>query len=155
MILFELQEHRIIERFDGAGDQDASGIAQKPQQTAMPEQVLDFDGRVVSDLRKFGVQRFDNFGGMRRAVEEIRIAEGDVARAAGDLAANVFEYDVALDDPKLAAINRNDGTVPAQMFAAAAGFGVGDLLPLAVVMQARVAAVGNAAIGRDESQPVQ
>ena len=92
----------------------------------MFQQMLDFYGRVVGDLRKFGVQRFDDAHGVRGAVEEIGIAEGDVARAVRDLLADIVENDVALHDAELALIDGHDRTVAAQMFAAAAGFGVGD-----------------------------
>ena len=47
----------------------------------MLEQMLDLDGRIVGDGGKFGVQRFHDGHGVGGAVEEIRIAEGDVAGA--------------------------------------------------------------------------
>ena len=41
----------------------------------MREQVLDLDDRVVGELRELAVQRLDDPPRVRRAVEEIGIAE--------------------------------------------------------------------------------
>ncbi len=56
------------------------------------------------------------------AIEEVRIAEGNVLRAGGHLLADILHHDVAADDSKDAFVNRDDGTMAAKMFAAAAGF---------------------------------
>jgi hypothetical protein len=68
------------------------------------------------------MKRLDEFHGVTDAVEEIRIAEGDVLRAGGHLAANVFEHHLAADDSKHALVNRHDRAVAAKMLAAAARF---------------------------------
>ena len=70
------------------------------------------------------VQRLDDGHRVAGAVEEIGIAEGDVLRAGGDLAANVFEHDIGLHDAKHAAVDGYDGAVAAEMLAAARRFGV-------------------------------
>ena len=87
-------------------------------------EMLDLDGRVVGDFGKFGMERFHDPHGVGGTVEEIGIAEGDVARARRDLLPDVFEHHLALHHAKLSLVHRNHGTVPAQMLAAAAGLGV-------------------------------
>jgi len=57
-------------------------------------------------------------------VEEVRISEGDVLRAGRDLAADVFQHHLALDDAKRAVVHRYDGTVTAQVLAAPADLGM-------------------------------
>ena len=67
---------------------------------------------------------------VRRAVEEIGIAEGDVLRAGRHLPANIFQHHVARHHAKNSVVHRHDRAVPAQMLAAAAGFGVSrDAMP--------------------------
>ncbi len=88
--------------------------------------MLDFDGGIVGDAGKFGVERFDNFHGVLGAVEEIGIAEGHVLGSGGDLLAEVGEDRFPRDDAELPLIHGHDGAVPAEMLAASAGFGVGD-----------------------------
>jgi hypothetical protein len=63
---------------------------------------------------------------MQRTVEEVGIAEGDVLRTCVHLLPDVGEYHVTLHDAKDAAIDRRDGAVPTQVFAAAARLGVAD-----------------------------
>ena len=84
--------------------------------------MLDLDGDVVGEAREFAVQRLDDRQSVGRAIEEIGIAKGDVLGAGVDLAADVFEHDVALHDAENAVVNRHDRTMAAEMLAAAAGF---------------------------------
>ena len=94
----------------------------------MPQQVLDLDGDVVAELREFAVQRLDDGQRVRRPIEEIGIAEGDVLGARIDLAANVFQHDVALHDAENSVVDGHNGAMAAKVFAAAAGFRIaGDL----------------------------
>ena len=73
-----------------------------------------------------GDQRADDGQGVRRAVEKIRIAEGDVFGADGDLGADIAEDDGAIDDTEGALVDGDDWAMTAKMFAAARGFGVAD-----------------------------
>ena len=98
----------------------------------MFEQVLDLDGDIVGQSREFAVECADDVEGVARTVEEIRVAEGDVLRAGGDLTANVLEHDLGLDNSELAVIDGDEGAVAAHMLAAAAGFRVSDDLCFAV-----------------------
>ncbi len=41
----------------------------------------------------------------------------------GDLAADIFHHHVARDDAENSVVDRNNGAMPTEMFAAAAGFG--------------------------------
>ena len=54
---------------------------------------------------------------MSDAVEEIGIAEGDVLRTGRDLAADIFQHHLTLDDAKPAVVYRHDGAVTAQVLA--------------------------------------
>ena len=87
------------------------------------DEVLDFDDGVVGEAGKFAMQRCDEGKGVADAVEKIGIAERDVLRASGNLLADVREDDFAIHDTKHAVVNGDNGTVAAEMFAAAAGFG--------------------------------
>lgn len=86
--------------------------------------MFDFDGHVVGQMRMVSVKSFEDASGVGDAIEEIRIAEGDVLRACCDLLTNVGENYVERDYAELALINGNDGAMAAEMFAAAGGFGV-------------------------------
>ncbi len=90
----------------------------------MIEQVLDFDRDVVRQAGVRGVQRLDDAHGVRRAVEKIGIAKGDVARAGRDLRVDIREHDLLLNDAELPVVDRDDRAVAAQVPAAAARFGV-------------------------------
>src|SRR5258706_6880366 len=121
----------------------------------MFEKMLDLDGRVVGDERKLAMQFLNDAHRVGGSIEEIGIAEGDVLRAGGDLLANIVQHYVALDDAEVALINRHNRAVAAQMFAAAAGLGVGDLTRSFTGCAARNAEAGlralpNRSIGRDE-----
>ena len=61
-----------------------------------------------------------------------------MARAGADLVSDVFEHDFTLDHAELAVIDRDDGTVPAQMLAASGGLGVRDRLRFFADAQKRV-----------------
>ena len=106
----------------------------------MLQQVLDLDDRVVGERREFAVERFDDPARVRRAVEEIGIAERDVRRALLHLRADVGEHDVDGDDAELAVVDRHDRAMAAAVLAAARGVGRADDLARAVRhLQRRVA----------------
>src|SRR5216684_428151 len=65
---------------------------------------------------------FRKFHGVADAVKEVWIAEGDVLRPGGHLAANVFEHHVLADNSEDSFVNRHDGAMAAEMLAAAARF---------------------------------
>src|SRR5580704_18284926 len=92
----------------------------------MSEEMLDFYGGVIGDLRKFAMQGLDDGNGVANGVEKIRIAKGDVFRARRNLLTYVRKHNFGIDESKCAVVNGNDGTVSAMMLAAAAGFGVTD-----------------------------
>src|SRR4029077_5460561 len=80
----------------------------------------------------FLIQSADNRHCMARAVEEIRIAKGDMPSAGGHLPPDVFEHNLCLYNSELSAVNRHDRTVPAQMLTPAARFRVPDNALVAV-----------------------
>src|SRR5712692_4146359 len=90
--------------------------------------MFDLDGDVVGERRMLSVQCFDNSRGVPGPVEEIRISKGNVLGASRYLPPDVFQHDAALDDAKRSVIYRNDRTMPAQVLATAAGFGVANEL---------------------------
>ncbi len=77
---------------------------------------------------------------MADAVEEVRIAEGDVARASADLGANVGQHDVNRHHAKTAVVYRHDRTVTAPMLAPAARLRVRHCSPLVADLETRVPA---------------
>ena len=86
------------------------------------EQVLDLNGHVVRYGRKFPMKRPDKIHRVTNAIKEIRITEGNMLRAGGHLAANVFEHHVAANNSKDPFVDGNDGAVAAKMLATAARF---------------------------------
>jgi hypothetical protein len=61
---------------------------------AVFEQVLDLDGDVIGHVRVGSVQGLDDADRVRRPVEEIGVAKGDVPGARGNLTRNIREHDV-------------------------------------------------------------
>ena len=118
--LIQSREDGVIHRFDGRRDEQAAGIAQLIEMLGVAQQVLNFDGDVVTEPREFAVERLDDGHGVGGAVEEVGITEGDVLGPRFDLTANVFEHHVALHDTEKATINRHNRTMAAEMLAAAA-----------------------------------
>src|SRR5258708_39707431 len=88
---------------------------------------------------------------MGDAIEQIGIAEGDVLCSGSDLLANVGENILERDNAKLASVNRDDGTMSAEMFAAARCLSVADGAVFAaghddvgvVAQRGKIGAVGN------------
>jgi hypothetical protein len=70
------------------------------------------------------MQGFDDGCGVAGTVEEIRIAESDVFGAGSHLAANILQDDILLYHAKSPVVHGDHRAVPAQVFAAAARFGV-------------------------------
>ena len=140
VIFGQLFEDAIVYRFHGAGNEKASGAAQSGDVLFVFAEMLDFDGRVVGNLRKLAMKRFDQRNRVADAVEKIGITKGDVLRARKDLPANILKNDFARDDPESAVVNRNDRAMPAEMFAAPGSFGVtGDAVRAIRQMQRGIA----------------
>ena len=89
----------------------------------MAQQVLDLDRDVVGEVGMLAVERLDDWQRVADAVEEVRVAEGDVPRPGANLAADVLEHDLARDDAEAAAVHRRDRAVAAQVPAPAARLG--------------------------------
>jgi hypothetical protein len=117
-------QHLVIHRFDGTGHEEAPRVAQGREVPLVFQQVLDLDGYVVGEPGKFLVQGFDNGHGMPAAIEEIRIAEGNMLRSGRHLLANVREHNFTIHYPEHALVNRHDRAMAAQMLASAARFGI-------------------------------
>ena len=99
--------------------------ARRGSSVGVPQQVLDLDGDVVGQAGNSFVQRVDDAQRVRRAVEEVGIAEGHVLGAlAATCAAMSASTTSSWHDPELPVVDRHDRAVPAQMLAAAAGLRV-------------------------------
>src|SRR6476660_8056829 len=105
----------------------------------MAQQVLHLDRHVVGRLGELSRKAANDRFSVTNAVEEIGIAECDVARARGNLRSHVGQHDLGRNDAEAAVIHRHDWTVPASMLAAARGLGVPDGSPFAVQLQRCVA----------------
>src|ERR1700675_2607547 len=79
----------------------------------MGEDVLDLRREVAGHCRKLRVQRPDQFQRMPGTIQEIRVAEGDVAGARRYHPPNVFEHHVPRHGEKPSTIDGWDGTVQA------------------------------------------
>ena len=88
VVFVELAQHGIIEGFDGRNYEKTARLAQSGQKVSALQEMLDLDGRVVSELRKFTVQRVNERNGVADAIEEVGIAERNVLRASRHLLAN-------------------------------------------------------------------
>jgi len=137
--LVERAENRVIEIFDSADDKQAAGFFQLGQARFVLSEMLDFYGDVVRYAGKLAMKFFHKLHGVSNTVEEIRIAERNVLCAGGDLLANILQHDIAAHDAKYAFVNRNNGAMAAEMFAATAGLrGTDDAKPAAWKDEMRV-----------------
>ena len=93
------------------------------------EKVLDLNGNVVGEVRKFLVKPFDKRDAVTDSVEKVRIAKGDMFCTIFDLIPNVLEHDFSLYDSEFTLVDRDNGTVPAHVLAAASGLGIANRFP--------------------------
>src|SRR5689334_13879473 len=94
----------------------------------MAEQVFDLYGDIIGEPGPFAMESFDDSDSVAGAVEEVRVAKGDVLRTRRDLTTDILQYDISLHNPENAAVHRDHRTVAAQMFAAARCLGVAHAL---------------------------
>ena len=99
----------------------------------MLQEVLNLGGEVERERRELGARRPQDREGVARAVQEVRIAEGQMRGAGGDLVADVGQHDLARHDEEAAAVHRRDRTMPAEVQAAAARLGLAGEAGRAVV----------------------
>ncbi len=83
--------------------------------------MLDLDRHVVADPRKFAVKRLHKLHRVPDPIEKVRIAKRNMLRPRRHLLANVRKHHLAAHNSKHAFVHRHDRTVPAKMFAPAAG----------------------------------
>ena len=119
-----MPEDSIVHRFDGGGDEETSGVAQRGKMFDEIQKMLDFDGDIVAETGKLAMQLADDGQSVRGTVEKIGIAKGDVFGAGTDLPADIFEHHFARNDAENPIVDGNNRTVAAEMLAAAAGLGV-------------------------------
>src|SRR6185295_2240051 len=130
--LVEEREHAVVDRLDRARDKRAPGLGELRHQIGMAKQMLDLDRDVVADLRMLRVQGARDPHRVRRAVEEVGVAKGDVSGARRNLVVEISDNDLRLDDAELAVVDRDDRAMAAEMPAPAARLGVADQAARAV-----------------------
>ena len=89
----------------------------------MLDQVLHLDRRIEGDIGKRRVQRAGEPERMSRAVQEVGVAERDVACARRDLGPDVGHHHRFRHDAEAPLVHRHHRAVAAEMLAAAAAFG--------------------------------
>src|SRR6516162_2993396 len=92
MAFLQVEKDALVDRLNGGNDESASQVSKFGQQVAMFEQVLDLDGCVEGDIRKFCMQSASNAHGVCWPVEEIGIAKSDVACTLCYLCANICKH---------------------------------------------------------------
>src|ERR1035437_1714032 len=88
--------------------------------------MLDFDGDVISERREVLLHPLDDAHAVGRAVEEIRIAEGDMLRPGLHLLADVGQHNVSRNHSERPVVNGHNGTMTAEVLAAAARLRIPD-----------------------------
>src|SRR5262249_17567647 len=119
MAFVQFAKDFVIERLDGASDKQAAGVREFRKRVGVAEEVLDLYGDVIGEVRKLPVQLAHDVLGMRNAIEKIRVAKSNVLSPCRNLLPDIADHNFSRNDAKLAGINRDDGTVPAKMFASA------------------------------------
>ena len=95
----------------------------------MLQQVLDLDRDVVGQRRERRVELLEEAQRVADAVEEVRIAEGDVLGPEAHQLRDVLQHDIPLDDAQPAAVDGRDRAVEAAVSTAPARLDVaGQLL---------------------------
>ena len=122
--LAQPRQHGVVERLHRARDQDAARGAQFRKQARVGEEVLDLDRDVEGQVRELARNPSRDVERVARAVEKVRIAEGDVSGASLDLRADVGQDDVGGNDAKAAVVDGHNRTVAAEVLAAPAGLRV-------------------------------
>ena len=130
----------VVNGLERRGDEADAEIGQRGQQFAVVEQVLDLDRYVKRQLRVTPARCCEQFQPICGRVEEIGIAEGDVASAHRGLLVDVAEHRFGAVEPQPSGVDRRERAVGAAMGAAARGLGVAGQLELAFA--AVVARVG-------------
>ena len=122
--LVEAGEDGVVEALHRGGHEQAPGVCQGLHRLRAFQEVGDLHGDVVGELGEAGVECADQRQGVARAVEEVRVAEGQVLRAGGNLLRHVREDHLLGDDAEAPVVDRDHRAVAAGVLAAAAGLGV-------------------------------
>src|SRR6266705_2735077 len=86
--------------------------------------MLDLDRNVVRQAWMLAVKGVDQIDSMLDSVEEVWVTKCDVLGAHCNLATDVFQHDVRLNDTELPVVYRNDRAMAALVFAPAARLSV-------------------------------
>ena len=98
MTLLELLENAVAHRLERRDDEEAAEPCKLVEAIAVPKDVLHLRRDVEGDVGVLCVELTDDRHRVADAVQEVRIAEGDVTGADGDLLLGVGEDDLARHD---------------------------------------------------------
>jgi hypothetical protein len=96
MALAQPLQDRVVGGLERRHDEQAARAGELGPHACMVEDVVDLRGAVEGQLRPVGMHVGDQAGGVRRSVEEVRVAERDVAGSCGDELVDVCEHCVAV-----------------------------------------------------------
>src|SRR2546430_4135967 len=136
--LGEVGQHRVRERLGGGDDERGGEVGERGKAAPVSKQVLDLRGEVERHGRVLRVQRARHGDRVARAVQEVRVTEGDVRGPGLDLLADVGEHHVPPHDEEAPAVDGRDRAVTAQVLAAPARFHVARELEPPVLLDVRV-----------------
>src|SRR4051794_17666837 len=88
--------------------------------------MLDLDSHIIGNRGEFPMERFHNRDGMKRSIEEVWIAKGNVRSAHLNLLANISNDNVPLHHSEPSTIDRWNGAVTAKVLAATRGLCIAD-----------------------------
>jgi len=111
----ELLQNPSTQRLHGRDDEKTAEAGQLGESLPVLENVLDLGGDVERDRGMLLVQGFDDGHRVAGAVQEIGIAESDVASARLDLLPGVAENDLSRHDEEAPFVDGGDRTVPTAM----------------------------------------
>src|ERR1700680_3193732 len=101
--------------------------------------MFDFDGGVKGNTGELLMQHTSDAHGVAGAIEEVGVAESDMACPQGYLRAYISQYDLRGYCEEAPVVDRCDGAVQAGMFAAACRLSVAGQHHLAMVFKAGIA----------------
>ena len=122
--LVEAGEQGVVDRLEGARRPGHAEAGEGARGVGVLQQVLDLDGDVEAEAGVAAGEDAQQGEGVGHGVEEVGVAECDVAGAELDLGVDVGQDDIGRDEAQPAAVGGREGAVRAAMGAAAAGLDV-------------------------------
>ena len=120
MALVEPLEDLVVDRLEGGDHEQAARPGERRPQLGVAQDVLDLRRAVEGELGEALVHRLHDAQRVAAAVEEVGIAEGDVAGAELDEARDVPHHGVRADDADAPVVDSGHRAVAAPVHAAVA-----------------------------------